>query len=121
MKPSKEKIIHRLVYQSFKTLAKPDGIKLGDGVTLPELQSITFEVLLSRPSEAKSTAEAEEGSELDDLVDDDFEPRSGSRRMPHTSITLSPVCRVEHERILDLMMPDRYVTQLPVVLSLTIE
>lgn len=124
MNPSKERIVHRIVYQSYKSLAKPDGTKLnsdpGAEVTLPELQSITFEVVLSQPSqtpasEPRRTPESEpevqdiEDLEFDDLADEDFRLPSSSRRLPQATITLSPQCRVESERIVDLMMPDRFV------------
>lgn len=116
------------MYQSYKSLAKSDGTKLnsepGAEVTLPEIQSITFEVVLSQPSrtsisEPESFPEPEpqanklEDLEFDDLADEDFKLPSSSRRIPQATITLSPQCRVESERVVDLMMPDRFVCMHP--------
>ncbi|CAL1695351.1 unnamed protein product [Somion occarium] len=117
--PRKQKILHRLVYKSYESISDTDGPELlsdsGSGVRMPELRTVTFEVMLAQPKtpvydpgfKPESGSEDAQGHDIDTETFHTSLSAKASSTLSATSISLAPHCWTAHERILDVMMPDR--------------
>lgn len=107
------------MYKSYESISDTDGPELlsdsGSGVRMPELRTVTFEVMLAQPKtpvydpgfKPESGSEDAQGHDIDTETFHTSLSAKASSTLSATSISLAPHCWTAHERILDVMMPDR--------------